>query len=70
MGKRILESVSELCDGPFFFGEQPSTLDATVYAFVASIAGAPFEGPLKEYVRSDPKLSRYCAHVKERLGPV
>jgi glutathione S-transferase len=67
-GKRILESVSELCVGPFFFGEQPSSLDATVYAFVASIAGGPFEGPLEDYARNDPKLSRYCAHMKARCA--
>jgi glutathione S-transferase len=68
LGIAILDSVSELCEGPFFFGDQPSTIDATVYAFVASIAQAPFEGPLKERALRDAKLSRYCAHVKAACG--
>lgn len=65
IGVRILEATSELCAGPFYFGEQPSTLDASVYAFVESIAAAPFEGPLKERARSDEKLTRYRAHVRQ-----
>jgi hypothetical protein len=43
-------------------------LDATVCAFVAGTSGAPFEDPLKDYACNDPKLSRYCAHVKARTG--
>lgn len=68
IGTRILDSVSELCEGPFFFGEQPSTLDATVYAFMASLIEAPFPGALQNRARNDAKLSRYCAHVKQRCG--
>jgi glutathione S-transferase len=68
IGKRILTSISTLCVGPYFFGKQPCTLDATVYAFVQSILGAPFEGPLKEQLRADEKLVRYCEHVKRACG--
>jgi glutathione S-transferase len=68
IGTRILESISELCEGPFFFGEQRSTLDATVYAFVASLIAAPFPGPLQDRARNDAKLSGYCAHMKQHCG--
>jgi glutathione S-transferase len=65
-GKRIIDSVGELCQGPFFFGEQPSSLDASVFAFVQSIVAPPFEGPLKEHARKHPKLRAYYEHVRSR----
>jgi glutathione S-transferase len=65
---QLFESLAELCEGPYFFGAQPSTLDATVYAFLQSFAGVPFEGPVKDYVCTNDKLRRYREHVKARLA--
>jgi glutathione S-transferase len=67
IGMRLLETLAELCEGPFFFGARPSTLDATVYAFLQSLAGVPFEGPLKDYVCTNEKLRGYREHVKRKL---
>jgi glutathione S-transferase len=64
LGKRTIDAVSTLCIGPFFFGAKPSTLDATVYAFIESIRSAPFEGPLVEHLRADQKLRDYCEHMQ------
>lgn len=66
MAKSILDAVGELCEGPYFFGAQPTTLDATVYAFVQSILGAPFEGPIKQHARENAKLRQYCQHMQAR----
>lgn len=66
MAKSILDAVAELCEGPYFFGAQPTTLDATVYAFVQSILGAPFEGPIKEHAQRCAKLRPYCEHMQAR----
>jgi glutathione S-transferase len=63
-GVRVLDAVGQLCEGPFFFGEQPSSLDATVFAFVQGIVAAPFEGPLKDHARRHPKLRAYYEHVR------
>jgi glutathione S-transferase len=68
IGLNLLDATSELCQGPFYLGERPSTLDATVYAFVESIASAPFAGPLKDRARSDGKLARYRAHMKQHCA--
>jgi glutathione S-transferase len=64
---RLFETLAELCEGPFFLGPRPTTLDATVYAFLQSFAGVPFEGPIKDYVRTNEKLRSYCEHMKRRL---
>jgi glutathione S-transferase len=66
-GLRLFEVLAELCEGPFFFGVRPSTLDATVYAFLQSFAGVPFEGALKEYVRTNARLRSYREHVARAL---
>jgi glutathione S-transferase len=63
-GKRIIDALGELCEGPFFFGEQPSSVDASVFAFVQGIVTPPFEGPLKEHTRKHPKLRPYYEHVR------
>ena len=68
IGIRLFEALTELCEGPFFFGTQASTVDATVYAFLQSFAGVPFEGPLKDYVTTNAKLRRYREHVQAALG--
>jgi glutathione S-transferase len=67
IGTRLFAALAELCEGPFFFGTRPSTLDATVYAFLQSFAGVPFEGPLKDYVCTNEKLRSYREHVKRGL---
>jgi hypothetical protein len=64
IGKRLIDATAELCEGPFYFGDKPSTLDATVYAFCESIVQAPFEGPLKEHTAA--KLGHYLDHVRAR----
>lgn len=66
-GQRIVDALGELCEGPFFFGEQPSSVDATVFAFVQSIVAAPFEGPIKEHARKHPKLRAYYEHVRSEF---
>lgn len=67
---RLFESLAELCEGPFFFGARPSSLDATVHAFLQSFAGVPFEGALKDFVCTNEKLRSYCEHVQRAIdGP-
>lgn len=66
IGQRVFDSVAELMQGPFFFGEVPSTLDATVFAFLQSIAAAPFEGALKRHLLGNAKLMTYCEQMQNR----
>jgi hypothetical protein len=63
MGLRIIDSLGQLFRAPFFLGDRVCSLDATVYAFLQSIAGAPFEGPLKDHLCQVRKLRAYCDHM-------
>lgn len=53
----------------YFMGEDPTSLDATAYAWLAHILWVPFQGPVKEYAVSLPNLVAYCHRMKEQYYP-
>lgn len=50
-----------LADKPFFMGDQPTTLDATAYAFVGNIIKPPYTSPIVDYVL---QRSNLCQHYE------
>jgi glutathione S-transferase len=50
-----------LGDRDFFFGEAPTSIDATLYGFLAQVLLAPWGSDEKELLRARPRL---CAHVE------
>lgn len=61
-----LDAVStQLGQGPYFLGEQPRTIDATVHAFLWALVDAPFESPVRAYAQRLDNLVRYCAHMRQ-----
>lgn len=66
-GARLLDSLEELLDRePFFFGEHPSTLDATMFGVLATLHGAPPENPVGALVRESAKLAGYVDRMRSR----
>jgi glutathione S-transferase len=61
--------VDYLGDQPYFLGEQPTSLDATAYSWLAHIMHVPFQGPVKQYARSRANLVTYCRRMQERYYP-
>lgn len=67
MGISDLDTVDELMgDGPYFFGEQPSDIDATVFSFLALTRWTPVQSPVWEHLRARPRLVAYCDRMVER----
>lgn len=67
LGKADITALADfLADKPFFMGEQPTSLDATAYAFLANILQQPIADPLQAQARSFANLGRYCERMKER----
>jgi glutathione S-transferase len=67
IGARQLDSLSEwLGDSPYFFGDSPRTIDASVYAFLNGTLGAAVESPVKEHARSKKNLVAYVERVKSK----
>ena len=70
IGQRDITALADyLGDKPYFMGEQPCTLDATVYAFVANLLWAPVASPLQRHAQQYPQLEAYCARMRSRYYP-
>lgn len=68
IGEKDLKAVADFIgERHFFFGDHPSTIDATVYAFLANIYFAPYETPLKAYSARFPHLLEYCVRMRDRF---
>jgi isoprene-epoxide---glutathione S-transferase len=80
MGRRTDEEVFEvfredvdalstyLGEKPFFLGETPRTLDASVYSFIRHLTDVPFEWPGRDYARGKQNLVAYADRMRERFG--
>lgn len=67
IGRRDLTAVADfLGDKLYLLGEQPCTLDATAYAFLANLLWAPQESPLKTHAQQYPQLEAYCQRMRQR----
>lgn len=65
-GKRDITAIADLLgDQSFFFGKQPTSIDATLYAFLSSVLLVPFESLLKSHAQNYAPLEKYCARMKE-----
>jgi glutathione S-transferase len=48
----------------YFFGEQPTELDATAYGFLAQVLWAPGPRRLREHMEKTGNLPEFCARMK------
>lgn len=58
-----------LGDKPYLLGDQPSSFDATLYAFLSIATDVPFDTPLKPHLAKKPTFLAYCARMKAKLYP-
>ncbi len=66
----IIDATAELMsDGPYFFGEHPRSLDATVSAFVNSGRTVPLDNRVRARITENAKLVAYCERVEAAYGP-
>jgi glutathione S-transferase len=67
IGERIVSALAEqIGEGPYFFGAEPATIDATAYAFTVALLEAPFDGPARDAVARKESLKAYVGRVKQR----
>jgi glutathione S-transferase len=67
MGKVVLDSMDDLIgDGPYFFGETPTDIDAVVFGFLAVTHWTPVESPLWDHFRKRARLGKYCDRMREQ----
>lgn len=67
IAKGHLEAISTLLgDKDYCFGNQPCSLDATVFAFLAEIYLASLSSPLKELANNYTNLEKYCERFQAK----
>lgn len=54
-----------LGDKPFFFGAQPTELDATAYGFLAQVLWAPGARQTREHMERTRNLPAFCERMKQ-----
>jgi len=70
MGVIVLDAIDELMgDGPYLFGEVPTSFDATVFGFLSLTKWAPVQSELWDYFASLPRLNAYCDRIRELYFP-
>src|SRR5262245_35811511 len=55
--------------GPFFFGEEPTGVDAMVFAALATTVLTPIESPIRDFLRSQPACVAYAERMRARYFP-
>jgi glutathione S-transferase len=55
-----------LADKPYFLGAEPTSLDASAYAFIANLLWAPIDSPLSLHTRAQKTLVAYAERMKAR----
>lgn len=58
-----------MSDGPFFFGEEPTTVDAIVFATLATTVLTPIESPIRSFPQSQPGCVAYAERMRARYFP-
>jgi glutathione S-transferase len=56
-------------DAPFFFGDEPTGIDAVVFAGLATTVLTPIESPIKEYLRAQPGVIAYAERMRAHFFP-
>ena len=67
IGCRDVTALSELLgDQAFYLGDEPTSVDATAYAFLANLLWAPIDLPIRAHAQKLPNLEAYCQRMKAR----
>lgn len=55
-----------LAEKPYFLGDQPTSLDATAYGFIANVLYHPVDIAIKRHAQALPNLIHFCERMKQR----
>jgi hypothetical protein len=58
-----------MSDGPFFFGNEPTGLDAIVFGALATTVLTPIKSPIRDFLRSQPACIAYAERMRACFFP-
>jgi glutathione S-transferase len=70
LGIQSINAIADfLGDKPFFMGDRPTGVDATIFAFVAGMLCPTFQSPLQQSAWTHETLRRYVGRMTARFFP-
>src|SRR5262245_40536136 len=54
---------------PYFFGDEPTGIDAVVFGALATSVFTPIESPIRDFLRSQPGLVAYAERMRAHFFP-
>lgn len=68
LGKQDIDTIVTLLGSkPYFFGDKPTTIDATLYGFITPLLNTPIDFPLRTYANQIKTLTDYDQRMKKLL---
>jgi glutathione S-transferase len=64
--KDVLAFSELLGDGPFLFGEQPTSFDACAFGVIGNIKDGPFAGPVRDTANSTANIAEYIDRIRQQ----
>ena len=65
IGQRDITALADfLGHKPYFMGDEPCSLDACAYAFLANLVWVPLESALQQHAARYPQLEVYCRRMR------
>jgi len=58
-----------MSDGPFFFGDEPTGVDAIVFGALATSVLTPIESPIRDFLSLQPACVAYAERMRARFFP-
>jgi glutathione S-transferase len=55
--------------GAFFFGDEPTSVDAVMFGVLATSVLTPIESPVRDFLRSQPACVAYTERMRSRFFP-
>lgn len=70
IGKRIIDDLAILLGNQrFFFGDQPTSIDASVFGALANFCFGPVNSPVNAHIRAKPNLVAYMDRISNQFFP-
>jgi glutathione S-transferase len=70
LGKADLEALAQiLSDKPYFLGQEPTSIDAIAYAFLAQLLYTPFQDELVAYAKTLQNIVAFTDRMRDRYYP-
>lgn len=64
--KDVLAFGELLGNGPYLFGEQPTSFDACAFGVIGNLKEGPFDSPVRDAIRDNPTITEYIDRIRQQ----